>query len=304
MAISKIKVNNTEYGINADTVDGKNASDFAPATHTTTKASSSTLGHVKAPAKTDEQTQEIGIDTDGKLWTLPARAIIYGTCGTGGSTPLKAITLTNAPNDWTQPFKYIFAIKYTNPNTTREAGAIISGTAYAYRYEGASLNPASLFAAGRAGTVAYYYIGDDKTFNWLGDTSATQAQFTNEQVVGLANAAILSGFTSSISAGGLRWSVTRIGYPNDSTARTFAIATVTGTFSASPTDETSYNITLPIAFNTTYANCFLSSSGTWKNWEQVGAYQLWLTSSTNARLTLYTNQGGTKYFKITVMGTI
>lgn len=304
MAISKIKVNNTEYGINADTVDGKQASDFAPVAHTTTKASNSTLGHVKAPAKTDEQTQGVGIDTNGKLWTLPSQAIVYGTCSTAGSTAFKDITLTNAPTDWSQPFKYIFAIRYTSPNTTTSATPRISGTAYNYRYEGSSLNSASLFAAGRTGTVAYYYIGDDKTFNWLGDSSATQAQFTNEQVSALTNAAILSDFTSSVSAGGRTWSITRIGYPNDSRALTFAIATMTGYFSASPTDETSYNLTLPIAFNTTRANCFLSSYGTWKNWEQVGAYQLRLTSSTNAQLTLYTNQGGTKYFKITVMGTI
>ena len=217
---------------------------------------------------------------------------------------MKAITLSNAPTDWAQPYKYIFAIRYINSNTSFSAGADINGSGYSYRYEGQDVNPASLFAAGRAITISYYYIGDDKTFNWLGDSTATQAQFTNEQVVGLANAAILSGFTSSISAGGRTWSVTKIGYPNDSTAKTFAIATMTGTFSASPTDETSYNLTLPIAFNTTYANCFLSSYGTWKNWEQVGAYQLRLTSSTNAQLTLYTNSGGTKYFKITVMGTI
>src|SRR5699024_8532619 len=140
-----------------------------------------------------------------------------------------------APTDWAQPFKYIFAIRYTSPNETSSATAIISGTAYAYRYGGSSLNSASLFAAGRSGTVAYYYIGDDKTFNWLGDSTATQAQFTNEQVVGLATAAIFSGFTSSVSAGGRTWSVTKIGYPNNSTAKTFAIATTTGTFSASPT---------------------------------------------------------------------
>lgn len=217
---------------------------------------------------------------------------------------MKAITLTDAPTDWAQPFKYIFAIHYTYTNTTTTATAVISGTPYAYRYEGSSLNSASLFAAGRTGAIAYYYIDNNGEFNWLGDTSATQAQFTNSQVSALANVAVVSRFTSSVSAGGYTWSVTRIGYPNGSGAGTFAIATMTGTFSASPTDETSYGITLPIAFNTTYANCFLSSFGTWKNWEQVGAYQLRLTSSTNAQLTLYTNQGGTKYFKITVMGTI
>lgn len=304
MAISKIKVNNTEYGINADTVDGKQASDFAPASHTTTKATSSALGHVKASTKTNWQTQEIGIDTDGKLWTLPAQAIIYGTCSTSGSTAAKVILLTDIPIDWEQPFKYIFAIRYTNPNATTSATASISNTFYKYRYEGSSLNSSSLFAAGRSGTISYYYIGNDNTFNWLGDTSATQAQFTNEQVSALANVPFYSDFTSSVSAGGRTWSVTEIGYPYGSTAKTFAIATMTGYFSASPTDETSYNITLPIAFNTGRANCFLSSYGTWKNWEQVGAYQLRLTSSTNAQLTLYTNQGGTKYFKITVMGTI
>lgn len=166
------------------------------------------------------------------------------------------------------------------------------------------MNFSSHFAAGRTGTISYYYIGDNYTFNWLGDSSATQAQFTHSQVSALANVAVVSRFTSSVWAGGYTWSVSKIGYPNDSTAKTFAIATMTGYFDIAPVDETSYNFTLPIAFNTTYANCFLSSYGTWKNWEQVGAYQLRLTSSTNAQLTLYTNQGGTKYFKITVMGTI
>ena len=217
---------------------------------------------------------------------------------------MKAITLSNAPTDWAQPYKYIFAIRYTNSNTSLSAVADFSDSGYAYRYEGSSLNSASLFAAGRTATISYYYIGNDKTFNWLGDSSATQAQFTNEQVSALANVAVASGFTSSVSAGGRTWSVTKIGYPNGSTAKTFAIATMTFDFSASPTDETTYNITLPIAFPLTQANCFLSSYGTWKNWEQVGAYQLWLKSSTNAQLTLYTNQGGTKHFKITVMGTI
>ena len=232
------------------------------------------------------------------------QTIVYGTCSTPGDTVSKAITLTNAPTDWTQPFKYIFAIHYNHANATTAATAIISGTSYAYRYEGEGLNTASRFAAGRTATISYYYIDDNKTFNWLGDSSATQAQFTNEQVSALVNVAVASGFTSSSSAGGNTWSVTKIGYPNDSTSRTFAIATMTGYFSVSPVDETSYNITLPIAFNTKYVNCFLSSYGTWKNWEQVGSYQLRLTSSTNAQLTLYTNQGGTKYFKITVMGTI
>ena len=232
------------------------------------------------------------------------QTIVYGTCSTPGDTVSKAITLTNAPTDWTQPFKYIFAIRYNHANATTAATAVISGTSYAYRYEGVSLNTASRFAAGRTATISYYYIGNNKTFNWLDDSSATQAQFTNEQVSALVNVAVASGFTSSSSAGGNTWSVTKIGYPNDSTSRTFAIATMTGYFSVSPVDETSYNITLPIAFNTKYANCFLSSYGTWKNWEQVGSYQLRLTSSTNAQLTLYTNQGGTKYFKITVMGTI
>ena len=232
------------------------------------------------------------------------QTIVYGTCSTPGDTVSKAITLTNAPTDWTQPFKYIFAIHYNHANATTAATAVISGTSYAYRYEGVSLNTASRFAAGRTATISYYYIGNNETFNWLGDSSATQAQFTNEQVSALVNVAVASGFTSSSSAGGNTWSVTKIGYPNDSTSRTFAIATMTGYFSVSPVDETSYNITLPIAFNTKYANCFLSSYGTWKNWEQVGSYQLRLTSSTNAQLTLYTNQGGTKYFKITVMGTI
>ena len=217
---------------------------------------------------------------------------------------MKAITLSDAPTDWAQPYKYIFAIRYTNSNTTFSAVADISGSRYEYRYEGQDVNPASLFAAGRTITISYYYIGNDKTFNWLGDSTATQAQFTNEQVMGLSDVCAGSGFTSSISAGGRTWSVTKIGYPNGSTAKTFAIATMTGYFSVTPVDETSYNLTLPIAFDTTYANCFLSSYGTWKNWEQVGAYQLRLTSSTNAQLTLYTNQGGTKYFKITVMGTI
>src|SRR5699024_7239798 len=77
------------------------------------------------------------------------QAIVYGTCNAAGSTVLKAITLTNAPTDWAQPFKYIFAIRYTSPNETSSATAIISGTAYAYRYGGSSLNSASLFAAGR-----------------------------------------------------------------------------------------------------------------------------------------------------------
>ena len=220
---------------------------------------------------------------------------------------MKAITLTDAPTDWAQPYKYIFAIRYINSNTSFSAGADINGSGYSYRYEGSSLNSASLFAAGRAATISYYYIGNDgnnKTFNWLGDSTATQAQLTNQEILALSDVCAGSGFTSSISAGGRTWSVTKIGYPNDSTPKTFAIATMTGTFSASPTDETSYNLTLPIAFKTTQANCFLSSYGTWKNWEQVGAYQLRLTSSTNAQLTLYTNSGGTKNFKITVMGTI
>lgn len=232
------------------------------------------------------------------------RAIIYGTCTTAASTASKIITLTNAPTDWAQPFKYIFAIYYNNPNTTTSATARISGTSYAYRYEGAGLKSASLFAAGRAGTISYYYIGDNNTFNWLGDSYATQAQFTNAEILALSDVCADSNWTSSISAGGREWSVTKIGYPNGSTARTFAIATMTGYFSASPTDETTYNITLPIAFNRVFANLFLSSYGTWKNWEQVGAYQLELTSSTNVALRLYTNSGGTKYFKITVIGTI
>ena len=232
------------------------------------------------------------------------QAIVYGTCVSAGSTLQKTITLSDAPTDWGQPFKYIFAIKYTNSNTTVNAKAAISGTTYEYRRGGSFIDTSSLFVAGRTETIAYYYMDADKTLNWLGDTSATQAQFTNEQVSALVNVPSYSGFTSNVSAGGNTWSITKIGYPNDSTARTFAIATMTGYDSFSPTDETTYNITLPIAFKTTYANCFLSSYGTWKNWEQVGAYQLRLTSSTNAQLTLYTNGGGTKYFKITVMGTI
>ena len=233
------------------------------------------------------------------------RAIIYGDCGTGGSTALKTITLTDAPTDWAQPYKYIFAIKYTQSNTTMSAAAGISGTTYTYRYEGHSLSSSAwLFAAGRLGTIAYYYIGDDNTFNWLGDTSATQEQLTDEEIKALSDVWIKSEFTQSVSAGGRTWSVTKIGYPITTTAKTFAIATMTGYFSATPSDEATYNFTLPIAFTRGYANCFLSSYGTWKNWEQVGAYQLELTSSSNVALRLYTNQGGTKYFKITVMGTI
>lgn len=233
-----------------------------------------------------------------------SQAIVYGTCSTAGSTALKEIALTDAPNDWEQSYKYIFAIYYTNSNTTSSARAFISNTTLGYRYEISTLTSSSLFVAGRAGTIAYYYIDINGMFTWLGDTSATQEQFTNEQVSALSNVPSYSGFTSSITAGGHAWSVTKIGYPNDSTARTFAIATMISYSPFTPTDETSYNITLPVAFTTSYANCFLSSYGTWKNWEQVGAYQLRLTSSTNAQLTLYTNQGGAKYFKITVMGTI
>ena len=232
------------------------------------------------------------------------RAIIYGTCRTGGSTASKEIALENAPTDWAQPYKYIFAIYYFIGNTMSTATARISGTAHAYRYKEASLSSSSLFAAGRTGTISYYYIGDNKTFNWLGDTAATQAQFTNEEISALSDVCAKSGFTSSVSAGGRTWSVTKIGYPITTTAKTFAIATMTGYFSATPSDEATYNFTLPIAFTRGYANCFLSSYGTWKNWEQVGAYQLELTSSSNVALRLYTNQGGTKYFKITVMGTI
>lgn len=232
------------------------------------------------------------------------QAIIYGACNTAGGTASKIITLTNAPTDWAQPYKYIFAIYYIASNATTAATAIISGTGYKYRYEESPLDDASLFVAGRTATISYYFIGDNKRLNWLGDTAATQAQFTNEEISALSDVCAKSGFTSSISAGGRTWSVTKIGYPNDSGAGTFAIATMTGYFSATPSDEATYNFTLPVAFVTPYANCFLSSYGTWKNWEQVGAYQLRLTSSTNAQLTLYTNQGGTKNFKITVMGTI
>ena len=232
------------------------------------------------------------------------QAIIYGTCSTAGTAAAKDIALTSAPTDWAQPYKYIFAIRYTNSNTTTSASARISGTQYTYIYQGLALTSSSLFAAGRAGTIACYYIDNNKRFNWLGDTSATQAQFTNSEVLALTNAAAISGFTSSVSAGGRSWSVSKIGFVNGSSRKTLAISTLNSPYSASPSDEAVYNITLPVSYNTTYANAFLTSEGNWKNWEQVGAYQLYLTSSTNVRLTVYSNDNQQKRFKITVIGII
>ena len=234
-------------------------------------------------------------------------SIINGSCSSSASSRSKTITLDNAPDDWYTPYKYIFAIKYVNENAAVTCSAVFSNPAKSFQYavSGKTMpNTTYLYVAGRTGQTAYYYIDDANHFNWIGDTSTTDAQFSNDQVTALANVATVSEYSATVTAGGRNWSVSKIGFVNGSSYKTLAISTLNTFYSVSQRDESVYNITLPVSYVTTYANAFLTSEGNWKNWEQVGAYQLYLTSSTNARLTVYSNDNLQKRFKITVIGII
>ena len=234
-------------------------------------------------------------------------AIINGDCSSSASSQAKTITLDNAPDDWYTPYKYIFAIKYNAENTAINCSAVFSNPAKSFQYivSGKSMSSSTYaYVAGRGGQTAYYYIDDINRINWIGDTATTDAQFTNDQVKALMNVATVSSYSATVSAGGRSWSVSKIGFVNGSSYKTLAISTMNSYYSVTTSDEAAYNITLPVSYNTTYANAFLTSEGNWKNWEQVGAYQLWLSSSTNARLTVYSNDNQQKRFKITVIGII
>lgn len=69
-----------------------------PSAYTLPVASATTLGGVKPVAKTDEMTQDVGVDTNGKLYVVPADAAVESVNGKTGAVSLTASDVGALPD--------------------------------------------------------------------------------------------------------------------------------------------------------------------------------------------------------------
>lgn len=110
-------------------------------------ATSTTAGLVKPVTKTTEMTQDVGIDSNGRLYTIPAQDGSYLVdLGTIGSL---TVTLTTEQLQQIQAPECI-GIKYNNPDN-------MAVVLYKYTQNGSNLSNAIIQSDGSAGLITYNF---------------------------------------------------------------------------------------------------------------------------------------------------
>ena len=151
-------------------------------TYTLPTAASSTLGGVKAVAKTDAMTKNVGVDSDGQLW-------IESTGGTPLMDDSGVLTWGEVDSDVDVSIFSSYAMK-NHASTTTENGAA-DGTHYGHVKLSASTSSSSGVSAGVAATPSAVKSAKD---------AATAAQTTANSALETANSALAAANSAASSA--------------------------------------------------------------------------------------------------------